>query len=199
MMMIIFFKRRCVAIRTPRVNPAAHPRASAPHVRGVANDLDLPFAEPSAMPDPVTERLGYHPLWLDRLADGVILEGSVLEREIRGAEDVRTMLAYARSLYDFQRFSFVGDVGDGYWLETYASRVAGVAITNTAIVHRSGVGETDHIAMTHRPLGALHLFSSLLRQELGDRFGPGLFLVPVGGVDRSTPEAGPAGGVSERE
>ena len=68
--------------------------------------------------------LTYYPHWLDNLADDVILQGAVFNGEPRGAEQVRKMLSFARSLYAFQDFRCYGMRGD-LFLEDYRSRFRG--------------------------------------------------------------------------
>ena len=50
----------------------------------------------------------YYPAWLDNLAGDVTLEGSAMDGFMQGAEAVRTVLVYIRSLYDYQKFHFAG-------------------------------------------------------------------------------------------
>ena len=45
----------------------------------------------------------YYPEWLDNLAGDATLEGSAMDGFIQGAEAVRTVLVYIRSLYDYQK------------------------------------------------------------------------------------------------
>ena len=68
--------------------------------------------------------LDYYPHWLDNLADDVILQGAVFNGELRGAEQVGTMLSFARSLYAFQDFRFYGMRGDPFWRTTAPASVA---------------------------------------------------------------------------
>lgn len=116
--------------------------------------------------DPALQRTDYHPTWLDRLADDVTMEGSVLIGVVEGAEAVRTLLAYARTLYEYQDFVFVGPYGAGGLVEDYSSRVHGEPIANIAIVRENEFGQAQHLIISHRPLPAVLLFSRLM----GDHF-----------------------------
>jgi hypothetical protein len=126
--------------------------------------------------------LDYYPQWLDGLADDVILQGAVFNGELRGAEQVGTMLSYARSLYAFQDFRFYGKRGD-LFLEDYRSRIrgseayrpGGVEIYNFVVVYFNDAGQTSQLVMNHRPQSAALLFSSLLAKHFGDAFDPNLF------------------------
>ena len=126
--------------------------------------------------------LTYYPHWLDNLADDVILQGAVFNGELRGAEQVGTMLSFARSLYAFQDFRFYGMRGD-LFLEDYRSQIrgseayrpAGIEIYNFVVVYFNDAGETSQLVMNHRPQSAALLFSSLLARHFGDAFDPNLF------------------------
>jgi len=61
----------------------------------------------------------YFPAWLNNLADDVVLEGSAMDGTVQGAEPVRTILVYIRSLYEYQRFHFAGPYGEDGFLEDY--------------------------------------------------------------------------------
>ena len=58
--------------------------------------------------DPARQRTDYYPPWLDNLADDVTLEAGVFNGTIRGAKDVLAVLSYARTLYEFQDFIYIG-------------------------------------------------------------------------------------------
>ncbi|MET9344908.1 hypothetical protein, partial [Nonomuraea sp. NPDC003804] len=56
--------------------------------------------------DPARQRTDYYPPWLDNLADEVTMGGSVLNGIMRRGEDIRTVPAYARPLYEYQGISW---------------------------------------------------------------------------------------------
>jgi hypothetical protein len=126
--------------------------------------------------------LNYYPVWVDNLADDVILQGAVFNGELRGAQQVGKMLSFARSLYAFQDFRFYGMRG-ALFLEDYRSRIrgseayhpSGVEIYNFVVVYFNDKGQTSQLVMNHRPQSAVLLFSSLLAEHFGDDFDPGLF------------------------
>jgi hypothetical protein len=115
--------------------------------------------------DPARRRTDYYPEWLDNLADDVTLEGSVLNGVIQGADAVRTLLAYARTLYEYQEFNFAGPYGDNGFLEDYTAQVRGEPIGSVVTVSRNVAGQTQHIVVNHRPLDALLLFSRLMGEK----------------------------------
>ncbi len=118
--------------------------------------------------DPARQRTDYYPPWLDNLAEDVTMEGAVLNGIVTGAEDVRTLLAYARTLYEYQDFEFVGDYGPDGFVEDYTSRAQGEPIANIAVVRRNAAGQTQHVIMNHRPLPAVLLFSRLMGEHFAD-------------------------------
>jgi hypothetical protein len=127
--------------------------------------------------NPVRRRTDYYPAWLDKLADDVTLEGSVMNGVVQGAEAVRTLLAYARTLYEYQEFNFIGEYGDHGFLEDYTSRVRGEPIGSVVLVTSNDAGLTQHIVVSHRPRSSVLLFSRLMGEKFagtphGDHFAP---------------------------
>jgi hypothetical protein len=115
--------------------------------------------------DPTSRRNDYYPEWLDHLADDVTLEGSVLNGIVQGADPVRTLLGYARTLYEYQEFNFAGPFGDNDFIEDYTSQVHGEPIGSVVTITRNATGQTQHIVVNHRPLNALLLFSRLMGEK----------------------------------
>ena len=115
--------------------------------------------------DPDPRFTGYYPEWLDNLADEVTLEGSAMDGFVQGAEAVRTVLVYIRSLYDYQRFNFAGPFGENGWLEDYIAGVRGEPIGNFTIVTRDAAGQTRHVVGNYRPRSTLLVLSRLLGEK----------------------------------
>jgi hypothetical protein len=115
--------------------------------------------------DPDPRLTGYYPAWLDNLADEVTLEGSAMDGFLQGAEAVRTVLVYIRSLYDYQKFNFAGPYGDNGWLEDYTAGVRGEPIGNFTIVTRDAAGQTRHIVGNYRPRSTVLLLSRLIGEH----------------------------------
>jgi hypothetical protein len=134
--------------------------------------------------DPARQRTDYYPAWVDNLADDVTMEGSVLNGIVHGAEDVRTLLGYARTLYEYQDVYFVGEYGENGFVEDYASRVHGEPIANIAVVYRNSAGQTQHLVVNHRPLSSVLLFSRLMGEHFaGTRYAQ-YFAAPLTDTDR---------------
>lgn len=134
---------------------------------------------------PPRRRTDYYPPWLDKLADDVTLEGSVMNGVVQGAEAVRTLLAYARTLYEYQEFNFIGEYGDHGFLEDYTSRVRGEPIGSVVVITGNDAGPTQHIVVSHRPRSSVLLFSRLMGEKFagtphGDHFAPAGRFAPAG-------------------
>ena len=115
-----------------------------------------------------SELAGYYPAWLDNLAEDVTLEGSMMDGFVQGTEGVRTVLVAIRTLYDYQKFNFVGPYGDNGWLEDYTAGVHGEPISNVTLVTRNAAGQTQHVVGNYRPRSTLLLLSRLIGDKLAD-------------------------------
>jgi hypothetical protein len=118
--------------------------------------------------DPDPQLTDYYPEWLDNLASDVTLEGSAMDGFIQGAEAVRTVLVYIRSLYDYQNFNFAGPYGENGWLEDYTAGVRGEPIGNVTVVTRNAARQTQHIVGNYRPRSTLLLLSRLTNEYFAD-------------------------------
>jgi hypothetical protein len=58
-------------------------------------------ARPSRVP-----HSDYRPVWIDRLADDVTIEGSAMNGVAQGGEEVRSIVTFIRTLYPSQEFNF---------------------------------------------------------------------------------------------
>jgi hypothetical protein len=108
----------------------------------------------------------YRPVWLESLADDVTIEGSAMNGVVQGADEVRSIVAFIRTLYDSQEFKFAGPYGEDGFLEDYTARVCGELIGNVVLVTRNPAGQAQHIVANYRPRDTLLLVSRLI----GDHF-----------------------------
>jgi len=120
---------------------------------------------------------GYSPAWLNNLADDVTLEGSMMDGAVQGAEAVRSLLVYIRSLYDRQEFHVAGPYGDKRFLEDYTAWVRGEPVGNVVLITSNEAGQTQHIVGNYRPRSALLLLSRLVGEHFagtsaGEHFAP---------------------------
>jgi hypothetical protein len=95
----------------------------------------------------------------------VTLEGSVMNGVVRGADAARTLLGYARTLYEYQEFNYAGEYGDHGFLEDYTSRVQGEPIGSVVVIGRDAGGLVRHIVVSHRPRSSVLLFSELMGEK----------------------------------
>jgi hypothetical protein len=107
----------------------------------------------------------YYPAWVDNLADDVVLEGSLLDGAIQGAEAVRSIVIAIRSLYDHQEHKYAGPCGDHGFLEDYVAQVRGEPIGCIVLVTRNTAGKTGNVVASYRPRSSLMLLSRLLREK----------------------------------
>jgi hypothetical protein len=111
-------------------------------------------------------RQPYYPWWLDNLADDVTGEGAFIEGAVPGADNVRAVVSYARTVYEYQEFTFHGDYGDNGWLELYTTRIHGQPAGVVVTVARNAAGQAQHVVVNHRPRSA----ALLLAQSCGEKF-----------------------------
>jgi hypothetical protein len=118
--------------------------------------------------DASRQRRDYQPTWLDHLADDVTIEASVMNGIAVGPEAVRAILGFARTLYDYQEFEYVGPYGvPGYGVaEDYTATVRGDApIGSVVIVRYNEAGDAQQIVINHRPLSSVLLWSRLMAEH----------------------------------
>jgi hypothetical protein len=107
----------------------------------------------------------YHPVWVGSLADNVTIEGSAMNGVVQGAEAVRSIVTYIRTLYDSQEFNFAGPYGENGFLEDYTAQVRGEPIGNVVLVTRNAAGQAQHIVANYRPRNTLLLMSRLIGEH----------------------------------
>ena len=108
----------------------------------------------------------YRPVWIDSLADDVTIEGSAMNGVAQGADAVRSIVDYIRTLYDSQQFNFAGPYGENSFLEDYTAWVQGEPIGNVVLISRNDAGQSQRIVANYRPRTSLLMLSRLI----GDHF-----------------------------
>jgi hypothetical protein len=111
------------------------------------------------------------PPWLGRLAQDATLEGAVLKRAVHGKDNILALISHARTLYEFQDYTYYGNWGSKFFMESYRASVNGLRVECSVIVHMNDAGEADSLLFHHYPLDAALLFSRLMWEKFGDRFG----------------------------
>jgi hypothetical protein len=84
---------------------------------------------------------------------------------VEGAEAVRSIVAYIRTIYEDQEISFAGPYGEDGFLEVYTTRVRGEQISNVVLVTRNAAGQAQHVAANYRPRNTLLLLSRLIGEH----------------------------------
>jgi hypothetical protein len=107
----------------------------------------------------------YFPAWVNNLADDVTIEGSAMNGAVQGADAVRSIVKYIRSLYEDQEFKFAGPYGENGFLEDYTARVNGEPIGNVVLVTLNAEGQAQHIVANYRPRSTLLLLSRLIGEH----------------------------------
>jgi hypothetical protein len=114
----------------------------------------------------------YHPVWLESLADDVTIEGSAMNGVAHGAEAVRSIVTYIRTLYHDQEFTFAGPYGENGFLEDYTAQVRGEWIGNVVLITRNAAGQAQQIVANYRPRSTLLLLSRLIGEHfVGTPYG----------------------------
>jgi hypothetical protein len=116
--------------------------------------------------DPAGRFADYYPAWVDKMADDITLEGSLLDGAVQGAEAVRAVIGGVRELYDRQDFNFAGPCGDNGFIEDYTAEVRGKPLGCLHLITFNADGQAQHIAANYRPLSSLMFFSRLLRERV---------------------------------
>ena len=116
--------------------------------------------------DPDGRYADYYPAWLENLADGVTIEGSLLDGAALGPEAVRTIIGGIRTLYEHQQFNFAGAYGNNAWLEDYTAHIRGEPIGCVVVVTKNAGGQTQHVAANYRPRSSLLLLSRSVGEKL---------------------------------
>jgi hypothetical protein len=116
--------------------------------------------------DPGGAYADYYPAWIEKLADDVTIEGSLLDGAAQGPEAVRSIVGTIRTLYENQNFNFAGPYRDNDWIEDYTAHVRGEPIGCAVLVTRNGAGQAQHIAANYRPRSSLLLLSRLVGEKL---------------------------------
>jgi hypothetical protein len=127
--------------------------------------------------DPARRGHDYYPWWLDNLAEDVTGEGAFMQGAAQGAEAVRSIVTYARELYQYQEFSFHDDYGDNGFLELYTTQVRDQPAGVVATVTRNAAGKAEHLVVNHRPRSSVLLVARLCGEKfagtpLGNLFNP---------------------------
>ena len=110
------------------------------------------------------------PPWLGKIARDATLEGAVLKRPVHGKDNILALISHARTLYEFQDYTYYGYWGTEFFIESYRAGINGVPVECSVIVHMNEGGEADSLLIHHYPLDAALEFSRLMGEKFGDQF-----------------------------
>ncbi|MFL9458861.1 hypothetical protein AB0758_48730 [Tolypothrix bouteillei VB521301_2] len=108
-------------------------------------------------------------------ADNVILEASVLVRPIEGRDCVKSVMATASKVYEALTFTHQVESARQTYLEWNAFAFGGQPISGVTVLNKNPDGLIVHIAIHHRPLGAVLRFSSEMGERLKGKIEPDYF------------------------
>src|SRR5262245_20866211 len=114
----------------------------------------------------------YQPVWINSLADDATIEGSAMNGVAHGAEAVRSIVTYIRTLYDRQEFTFAGPYGQDGYLEDYTAWVGDEPLGNVVLITRNAAGQAQQIVANYRPRTTLLRLSRLIGEHFaGSPYG----------------------------
>ena len=99
-------------------------------------------------------------------SEDVTLEATALTRPINGRDNVKVVMAGASAIYESLQFTQQTTDGNRTYLEWQATGMGGQAMFGVTVLTTAEDGRIRHVAIHHRPLGALLLFSSTLGDAL---------------------------------
>ena len=74
---------------------------------------------------------------------------------------MRSLVTYARTVYENQEFSYTGAYGDGGYIEEYSTDIRGHPTRVVVTVARNTAGQAKHIVVNHRPRSSVLLIAPL--------------------------------------
>ena len=99
------------------------------------------------------------------LADDATGEGAFMQGAAQGAQEVRSLVTYARTVYEYQDFNHFGDYGEHGFIEDYTTRIHGEPTGVIVTVARNAAGEAQHIVVNHRPRSSVLLLAGLCAER----------------------------------
>ena len=116
--------------------------------------------------DPAWSHMAYYPWWLDNLADDATGEGAFMQGAAQGAQEVRALVTYARTVYEYQDFNHFGEYGEDGFIEDYTTRIHGEPTGVIVTVARNAAGEAQHIVVNHRRAALSYSWPACSRSAL---------------------------------
>lgn len=127
--------------------------------------------------DPARKRNDYYPWWLGNLADDATGEGAFMQGAAQGADAVRSLVTYARTLYEYQEFNHFGDYGADRFIEDYTTQIHGEPTGVIVTVTRNAAGDAQHIVVNHRPRSSVLLLAGLCAEKFSGTSMESIFVM----------------------
>jgi hypothetical protein len=102
----------------------------------------------------------------EKFTQDVVLEASALNRPAEGRDLVTVILTTASGIYESLAFTHEATDESRTYLEWEATAFDGLKLSGITVLTKNQDAKITHAAIHHRPLGALHRFSSELRRRL---------------------------------
>ena len=87
---------------------------------------------------------------------------------VKGADAVRSIVTYIRTLYESQEFNFAGPYGENGFMEDYTAHVRGEQLGNVVLVTRNAEGQAQRMVANYRPRTTLLLVSRLVGEHFAN-------------------------------
>lgn len=104
-------------------------------------------------------------------APDIVLEASVLAKQVVGLEQVKIVMANASKIYEALAFTHEATNGQRSYLEWEAKAFGGETLRGVTILTKNTDGQIVHAAIHHRPLEAALKFSVELGKRVSGRIG----------------------------
>jgi hypothetical protein len=111
----------------------------------------------------------------EKFTADVVLEAAALLRPVRGRADVQTCMGTASRYYRSLVFTHEATNGPRTYVEWEAVGASGVEFSGVTVLTRNDEGLIRHIAISHRPLGAVLEFSAEMNRLTEGKIEPGHF------------------------
>ncbi|GAA4701567.1 hypothetical protein GCM10023215_45650 [Pseudonocardia yuanmonensis] len=111
----------------------------------------------------------------EKFTADVVLEAAALLRPVRGRVDVQTCMGTASRYYRSLVFTHQATNGPRTYVEWEAVGASGVEFSGVTVLTRNDEGLIQHVAISHRPLGATLEFSAEMNRLTEGRIEPGHF------------------------
>ncbi|MFL6660525.1 MAG: alpha/beta fold hydrolase [Rhizobacter sp.] len=102
----------------------------------------------------------------EAFAAEIVLEASVLAKPVVGADQVKTVMAAASTIYEALAFTQEATDGPRTYLEWEAQAFGGEKLSGVTILTKNDAGKIVRAAIHHRPLGSALKFSVELGRRL---------------------------------